>query len=143
MKLQLVANYEANCRGTLGRFLKNSEKNFKNEIFEQCHSAEKCKKRDPLGFFYIHCAAKYRNKRRRPFGGIQKKFKKSRIVPKKIRVKNTKEGILCFRGSGRPFWTSVVHFDDVEQMNKKVRRTRLKKPPTVIVGLIFYSKCAD
>ena len=33
----------------------------------------------------------------RPFGGIQK----SRIVPNKIRVKNTKGGVLCFRGSGR------------------------------------------
>ena len=72
----------------------------------------------------------------RPFGVI-KKVKKSRIVPKKIRVKNTKGGILCFRGSGRRcfcfgrgsdvssmFWTSVVQVDDVEQMNKKVDRLR-------------------
>ena len=63
-------------------------------------------------------------------------FKKSRIVPKKLRKKNTK-GVLCFRGSGRRrfcfgrgsgvlsmFWTSVVQVDDVEQMNKKVDRSR-------------------
>ena len=34
------------------------------------------------------------------------------------------------------FRTSVVQV--VEQMNKKVDLTRLKKLPTVIVGLIFY-----
>ena len=31
-------------------------------IFEHCHSAEKCKWDDPVGFFDIHCVAKYRNK---------------------------------------------------------------------------------
>ena len=35
------------------------------------------------------------------------------------------------------FWTSVVQVD-VEQMNKKVDITRLKKLPTVGVGHIFY-----
>ena len=50
-------------RGTLWRHEKISQKNF-NEIFEQCHSAEKCEKGDPLRFFDIHCVAKYRNKRR-------------------------------------------------------------------------------
>ena len=36
---------------------------FLNVIFEQCHSAEKCKRGDhPLGFFGIHCDVKYRNK---------------------------------------------------------------------------------
>ena len=68
-----------------------------------------------------------------------KKLKKSRIVPKKIRVKNTKGpgGIVSYRGSGRRcfcfgrgsgvssmFWTSVVQVDDVEQLNKKVDRSR-------------------
>ena len=46
-------------------------------------------------------------------------------------------GILCYRGSGRRcfcfgrgsgvlsmFWRSVVKVDDVEQMNKKVNRSR-------------------
>ena len=41
---------------------KNFPKKFFNEIFEQCHSAEKCKRGDPLRFFDIHCVAKYRNK---------------------------------------------------------------------------------
>ena len=35
------------------------KKILKIEIFEQCHSAEKCK--NPLVFFDIHCVAKYRN----------------------------------------------------------------------------------
>ena len=34
-------------------------KKFFNEIFEQCHSAEKCKRGDPLQFFDIHCVAKH------------------------------------------------------------------------------------
>ena len=110
------------------------------------------KRGDFLGFFDIHCVAKCRNKRRgNVFGFGPKNFKKSRIVPKKIRVKNTKGGILCYRCSGRRcfccgrgsdvssmLWTSVVQVDDVEQMNKKVDLTRLKKLSTVRVGLIFY-----
>ena len=48
--------------GTLWRHEKISEKKIFNEIFEQCHSAEKCKRGDPLRFFDIHCVAKYRNK---------------------------------------------------------------------------------
>ena len=74
---------------------------FENEIFEQCHSAEICK-RGALGFFDIHCVAKYRTKRRGTLWWNPKNFKKRRIVPKKIRVKNNKGvGILCFRGSVR------------------------------------------
>ena len=59
-----------------------------------------------------------------------KNFKKSNSA-KKIRVKNTKGGILCFRGCQRlcfrfgrssdvssMFWTSVIQVDDVEQMKK-------------------------
>ena len=42
--------------------MKKFPKKFYNEIFEQCHSAEKCKRGDPLRFFDIHCVAKYRNK---------------------------------------------------------------------------------
>ena len=52
---------------------KNFLKKNLNEIFDQCHSAEKCKMKDPLEFFDIHCVAKYRNKRRVDF----KKFEKS------------------------------------------------------------------
>ena len=65
-----------------------------------------------------------------------KKVQKKSQSAEKIRVKNTKVGVLCFRGSGRRcffgrspgvssmFWTSVVQADDVEQMNKKVDRSR-------------------
>ena len=57
-----------------------------NEIFEQCHSAEKCKRGDPLRFFDIHCVAEHQKKLKGgPFGekiSIQE-VSKSRIVPKK------------------------------------------------------------
>ena len=39
--------------------IKKIGKKFKIEIFEQCHSAEKCNRGDPSGFFDIHCVAKY------------------------------------------------------------------------------------
>ena len=42
--------------------MKKFPQNFFNEIFEQCHSAEKCKRGDTLRLFDIHCVAKYRNK---------------------------------------------------------------------------------
>ena len=92
-------------------------------------------KGDPLRFLDIHCVAKYglqnivshRNKRR----WNPKNFKKSRIVPNKIRVKNTKGGSYVFEVldvdafvlgevlAFRVFWTSVVLVDHVEQVNKK------------------------
>ena len=65
--------------------MKKFPKNFLNEIFEQCHSAEKCKRGDPLRFFDIHCVAKHQKLKGGPFGekiSIQK-VSKSRIVPKK------------------------------------------------------------
>ena len=51
-----------------------------------------CKKGDLLGFFDIHCVAKYRNKRRGDPLVESKKLQKNRIVSKKIRVKNTEGG---------------------------------------------------
>ena len=42
-----------------------------------------------------------------------------------------------FSGVSSMFSTSVVQVAVVEQMNKKVDLTRLKKLPTVRVGLIF------
>ena len=36
------------------QFLPKYEKNLKTDIFEQCHSAENCKREDPLGFVNIH-----------------------------------------------------------------------------------------
>ena len=73
------------------------------------------------------------------------KFQKSRIVPKKVPVKNTKQGsLVCFlssgsrcfcfgRGSGvsSMFSTSIVQVDDVEEMNKK--RTVLSEKSTRIM----------
>ena len=53
VKLQLVAKYEKKLRGALWGLEKISQKNFENEIFEHCHSAEKCKRGGPLGFFDI------------------------------------------------------------------------------------------
>ena len=56
--------------------MKKFSKNFFNEIFEQCHSAEKFKKGDPLQFFDVHCVAKYRNKSRGDPLVQSKKFQK-------------------------------------------------------------------
>ena len=92
-----------------------------------------------MALFNIYCVAKYRNKRREdPFVESEKLQKKVALCRKKIRVKNTKGGILCFRGSVRRsicfgrgsgissmFWTSGVQVEDVKQMNKKVDRSRL------------------
>ena len=48
------------------------------------HSAEKCKRGDPLGFISIYSVAKYQETRKGgPFGDIKKFSKKSRTVPKK------------------------------------------------------------
>ena len=63
VKLQLVAkNLKKKLKGGPFGDMKKFPKKFFNEIFEQCHSAEKCKRGDPLRFFDIHCVAKYRNK---------------------------------------------------------------------------------
>ena len=66
-----------------------------------------------------------------------KKLQKKWHSAEKRPVEKHQEGILCFRGCGRHcfcigrvsgvssmFWTSVVQVDDVEQMNKKVDRSR-------------------
>ena len=50
---------------------------------------KKCK-RDLLGFFDIHCVAKYRNKRRGDPLVESKKVQKKLHSAEKIRVKNTK-----------------------------------------------------
>ena len=44
VKLQLVAKYEKKIEGEPFEDLKKFPKKFKNEIFEQCHSAKKCKR---------------------------------------------------------------------------------------------------
>ena len=45
----------------------------------------------------------------------------------------------AFSGVSSIIWTSVVQDDVVEQMNKKVELTHLKKLPTVRVGHISYT----
>ena len=77
MKLQLAAKNEKKIEGgTLWGHEKTSQKLFLNEIFEQCHSAEKCKRGDPLRFFDTHCVANYLNKRRGDPLVQSKKFQK-------------------------------------------------------------------
>ena len=71
----------------------------------------------------------------RPFGGIQKASKKSHNAEKKIRVKKRGGGsyvidvlyvdvFVVDEVVSSVLWTSVVQVDDVEQMNKKVHRSR-------------------
>ena len=72
------------------------------EIFEQCHSAEKCK-RDFLRFFDIHCVAKYRNKSRGTLWCNPKSFKKSHSAEKKW-------GYVWILSVFSRFWTSVLFF---------------------------------
>ena len=90
MKLQLVAKYEKIEGGPFGN-IKKFQKNFQ-EIFEQYHSAEKCKRGDRLAFVKLKLVAKY--EKGGPFGAIQK-----------VSKKGLKEGgsLVCFRCSGRLF----------------------------------------
>ena len=141
VKLQLVAKYKK-IEGEPFRNLKKFPKKAFSTSFLKCHSAEKCKRGDPLGFFNIHCVAKCWKKWRDPL--VQsKKFQKSRIVPKKSGAMGG--SLVWFRSSGRLFcfffsfwtrfwgsscWDSKLLRFDVEQMNKKVDLTRLKKLPT-------------
>ena len=87
-----------------------------------------------MGFFDIHCVAKYK-KLKGDTLVESKKLQKTSHCAEKIREKYTKGGILCYRGSGRRcfcfgrgsgvssmFWRSVVKVDDVEQINKKLDR---------------------
>ena len=109
------------------------------------------------GFFDIHCAAKYFKKiEGEALWWNPKSLKKSRIVPKKIRVKNTKGGSyvievldvdvfvldevlagrVCFGG-----FRTVVKVDDVEQMNKKwTDRVELTKKTSHCKILYFLRK---
>ena len=94
--------------GTLWRHEKISQK---NEIFEQCHSAEKCKRGD-LWDFLTSIVLQHKNIETTEGGTLwcnPKKFKKSSIVPKKSGAKVG--SLVCFRGCGRlfcfffSFWT--------------------------------------
>ena len=145
--------------GTLWRHEKNSQKKIFNEIFEQCHSAEKCKRGDPLQFFWPPLCCKISKQMKGdPLVQPKKNFKKSRIVPKKSGAKVG--SLVCFRGCGRlfcfffSFWTrfwgwscwglKLLRFEVVEQMNKKVDLSCLKKKTTHCNSRAhFLLKCAD
>ena len=82
--------------GPLGDF-KNHRKKILEMRFLNSVTLPKNVKGDALGFFDIHCVAKYRNQRRGdPLVESKRNFKKSYIVPKKIRVKNTEGGSYVF-----------------------------------------------
>ena len=102
MKLQLVAKCE-NEGGPSGDYNK-FPKNIKDEIFEQCHSAEK---RNPLDFWTSIVLQKIETNEGDTLWCNPKTSKKSRTVPKKIRVKNTKGGILSMFSR---FWTWMFLF---------------------------------
>ena len=53
------------------------QKKTKNENFQQSHSAEKSKRRDPLGFFNNRSVAKYQKMKGGIFGDMKKKCEKS------------------------------------------------------------------
>ena len=78
-------------------------KNFiENDIFEQRHSAEKCKRGTLWDFLTSIVLQKIQANEGETLWCNPKNSKKSHIVPKKIRVKNTKGGsLVCFLGSGR------------------------------------------
>ena len=108
MKLQLVAKYEKKLKGDPLDTLKKFEKNFKVEIFEQCHSAENSKRGDLCDFLTSIVLQNVETNEGGPFGAIQK-VSKSLSVPKKS---GTMGGsLVCFQSSGRlfcfffSFWT--------------------------------------
>ena len=124
VKLHLVAKFEnKNKRGPLWDLKNFQETNF-NAVFEQCHSAEKCKRgtsKQPKGSSLVE----------------SKNFKKAHCARKTSSEKLQRGGIVRFRGYVRRrfcfgqgsgvssmFQRSVVQVDDVEQMNKKMVRSR-------------------
>ena len=80
VKLQSVANYEKKIEaGPLGDLEKFPKKNFQNEIFEQCHSAEKCKRGEFLKSIVLQNIERNEGG---PFNAIQKNSKKSHNAEK-------------------------------------------------------------
>ena len=103
---------------------------------EQCHSAEKCERGTLWDFLTSIVLQNIETNERETLWWNPKKIKKSHSAEKNL-LKKAKGGVPCFRGFGRRcfcfgrgsgvssmFWTSVVQVDDVEQMNKKVERSR-------------------
>ena len=78
MKLQLVAkNLKKIEGGTLWRHEKISQKKFFTEIFEQCHSAKKCKRGTLCDFLTSIVLQNIETNEGGPSGAIQKTSKKS------------------------------------------------------------------
>ena len=81
--------------------MKKFLKNFFNEIFEQCHSAEKCKRGTLCDFLTSIVLQNIETNEGGTLWCNPKNFKKSRIVPKKSGAKVG--SLVCFRGCGRLF----------------------------------------
>ena len=69
--------------GTLWELEKISQKSVKNDIFEQCLSAEKCKRGTLWDFLTSIVLQNIETNEGGPFGGIQKVSKKSHSAEKK------------------------------------------------------------
>ena len=77
MKLQLVAkNLKKKLKGGPFGDMKKFPKNFFNEIFEQCHSAEKCKRGALCDFLTSIVLQNIETNEGGPSGAIQKLQKK-------------------------------------------------------------------
>ena len=75
-------------------------------IFEQCHSAEKCKRGTLWDFLRSIVLQNIETNEGGPFGAIQKISKKGRIVPKKSGAKVG--SLVSFQGSGRVLYFLFV-----------------------------------
>ena len=118
--------------------LETLKKILKFEIFEQCHSAENCKRGTLWDFLTSIVLQNIKKIEGETLWWNPTSFKKkSHSAEKNPSEKRQRWGGLCYRGSVRQcfcfgrasgvssmFWTSVVQVDDVEQMNKKVDRSR-------------------
>ena len=87
--------------------LKNFPKKFlKKVIFEQCHSAEKCKRGTLWDFLTSIVLRNIERNEGGPFGAIQKNSKKKSHSAEKSGAKVG--SIVCFRGSGRVLFSLFV-----------------------------------
>ena len=90
---------------TLGRYWKFSSKNFKSETFEQCHSAEKCKKWWLFGIFWHPLCCKILEQTKGDPLVQSKKKQKVSYCRKKLSEKHldTQSVFSSFRGCGLQF----------------------------------------
>ena len=157
MKLQLVAKNEKKIEGgTLWRHEKISQKNFLMRFLNSVTVPKNVKGWPFAIFWHPLCCKTSKKLKGGPFGGkisIQK-VSKTRIVPKKVGG-----SLVWFRGCGRLFcfffslWTrfwgwscwglKLLRFEVVEQTNKKVELSCLKKTTHCNSRAHFLLKCAD